>query len=185
MGREAVGKYADNANKYSPDIRIRVLLQLLHSWYDPPLHDLLSVGGRCAHTGERLKALCHVEADIGDGVIGEVQCGVKDGISDDNGVEGGCHCLQVSSKLIFIKVVIAHGDGKDGGHSVEVIWVFAHRQHSRDNSRLCPLDTEDIRQFLEVDRRRLANGEHRVAQPVHAQCAKLVIEKVDAELSCQ
>lgn len=60
--------------------------------------------------------------------------------------------------------------------------MFAHRQDPRDDCRLCPFHTKHICQFLEVDGRRFTNRKDGIAQPVHAQCAELVVEKVDTEL---
>lgn len=58
-----------------------------------------------------------------------------------------------------------HGDSKDGGHSVEVVWVFAHGQDFRDDSRPSPCNTEYLCQLFQVDGCRLPDREDSVSEP--------------------
>lgn len=79
--------------------------------------------------------------------------------------------------------VDTYGDGKDGGHSEEIVWVLAHGQDLGDDGRPCPIHAKDIRQALEVDGGRLADAKDGIAQPRHAERAELVVKELHAELS--
>lgn len=79
--------------------------------------------------------------------------------------------------------VDTYGDGKDGGHSEEIVWVLAHGQDLGDDGRPCPVHTKDVRQALEVDGGRLADAKDGIAQPRHAERAELVVKELHAELS--
>jgi hypothetical protein len=78
-----------------------------------------------------------------------------------------------------------NGDSKDGRHAVQVIRVSSHSEHLRNDRLARPLDAKDVGQLLEVDGRRLTDGEDVVAEPGHAKLAELVVKELDAELGCE
>lgn len=61
----------------------------------------------------------------------------------------------------------------------------SHGNYLGHNLRPCPLHTEYLGQFLEIDRRGLPNAVYSIPQPRHTQARELFIEKVLAQLRGQ
>lgn len=61
--------------------------------------------------------------------------------------------------------------------------MLTHGHHLRNNGFAGPGDTKNFSQLFEVFGGSLSNGEHRVAQPAHAEGAKLFVKELNAELT--
>lgn len=146
------------------------------------MDQLLSFRCLSEYRGEGLEALCDVKTDVGNGIVGEVERSVENGVSNDGGVERGCHRLFLVSILSRLFFKETHGDGKDSGHPVQVVLMVAHLQNLWYNGSLCPLDAEDIRQLFQINRSRFSDRKHGIAQPRHAERPELVIKEFDTEL---
>lgn len=60
--------------------------------------------------------------------------------------------------------------------------MLAHGHDLWHNGIVCPLNTKDLGKLLEVLSGCLPDGKDSVAEPTHAQTAKLLIEKLDTQL---
>lgn len=60
--------------------------------------------------------------------------------------------------------------------------MLAHRHNLGNDCLVGPFNTEDFSELLQVLGRRFTDGENSVAQPAHAQAAKLLVEELYAEL---
>jgi hypothetical protein len=85
--------------------------------------------------------------------------------------------------MVSTAQVETYGNGKDGGHSEEIVWVLAHGQDLGDDGRPRPIHTKDVSQALEVDGSGLADAKDGVAQPRHTERAELIVKELHAELS--
>ncbi len=74
-------------------------------------------------------------------------------------------------------------DSKTSGHAVQVIRMLAHRHDFRDNGLICPLDSENLCQFLQVLGGSFSNREHGITQPAHTQGTELFIKELYAQLT--
>lgn len=82
-----------------PHIRILILLQFSQCGHNPPVNQLLPFRCLTEDRSESLEALCDVETDVGNGIVGEVERSVENGVTNDGGVERRCHCLFLVSIL--------------------------------------------------------------------------------------
>lgn len=78
-----------------------------------------------------------------------------------------------------------HCDGKNGCHPVQVVRVASHLQYLRYDGLSCPLNTEYLRQPLQVHSRSLTDAVNVVPKPRHTEVAELLIEERHTELVCQ
>jgi hypothetical protein len=60
--------------------------------------------------------------------------------------------------------------------------MLTHGHDLGDNCLVGPLNTENLRELLQVLGRSLTDGENGVTEPAHAQAAELLVEELDAEL---
>jgi len=60
--------------------------------------------------------------------------------------------------------------------------MLAHGHDLGDDCFVGPLNTENLRELLQILSRSLANGENGITEPAHAQAAELLVEELDAEL---
>lgn len=148
------------------NIGVRVLLELLQRWCDLSLDHLLAFWCVVQHAREHLERLCDVETDVGDRVADHGQHGLKNVASDGWCVERRSH----------------GGDGKDCGHTVEVVGVGAHLKHLGDDGLSRPLHAKHVGELFEVDSSSLSNAEDCVTKPRHAEVAELLIEELNAKL---
>lgn len=84
-----------------------------------------------------------------------------------------------------LSIEYAYRDGEACGHSVEVIRVFAHYDHLRNNGVARPPNSEDFSQLLQVLGSCFTYRENSVTEPTHAQGAQLVVEEVLSKLACK
>lgn len=82
-------------------------------------------------------------------------------------------------------MVITYRDGKAGRHSVQVVGMVAHGHDLGDDGLTGPLHAKYFCQFAQVVSSCFTDGEHGVAEPLHAQIAQLLVEEADAELAGQ
>ena len=79
----------------------------------------------------------------------------------------------------------AYRDGEARGHSVEVIWVFAHYDNLRNNGVARPTNSEDFSQLLQILGSCFTYRENSITEPAHAKGAQLVVEEVLSKLACK
>jgi hypothetical protein len=63
--------------------------------------------------------------------------------------------------------------------------MLTHGHDLGDNGIIGPLDTENFSEFLQVLSGRFTDREDGIAEPAHAQAAKLLVEELHAELRRQ
>lgn len=63
--------------------------------------------------------------------------------------------------------------------------MVTHSHHLWNDRLACPLDSEDLRQLLQVVSRSLTDREDGVTKPSHAQSAELLVEELNSQLACQ
>lgn len=55
---------------------------------------------------ESFEVFCDVEMDVGNGIVGEVECSVENGVMNDGGVEWRCYCL------FFVSILLSYFIGR-------------------------------------------------------------------------
>lgn len=63
--------------------------------------------------------------------------------------------------------------------------MLTHADDLGNDGDLCPLNTKDFGQFLEIYGRGFAYAEYGVSQPGHAQVSKLLVEERFPQLGCE
>lgn len=61
----------------------------------------------------------------------------------------------------------------------------SHSHNLWNDGFVCPFNTEDFSQFLEVVCCCFTDRENRITQPAHAESRELLIEELNTQLACQ
>lgn len=76
-------------------------------------------------------------------------------------------------------------DSLHSSHPIQVVGMLTHANNLGNDGNLCPFDTKDFGQLLEVCSSGFAYAKHSVSQPGHTQVPELVVEKWFAQLRCE
>ena len=82
----------------------------------------------------------------------------------------------------MLNSVVTYRDGEAGRHPVKVVGVATHSDNLGDDLFVCPLDTKDFGELLQVLCAGFSDAEDGVTKPRHAEAGEFLVEKVDTEL---
>lgn len=68
-------------------------------------------------------------------------------------------------------VEVSYSNSKTSSHAVEVIWMCPHSHDFGNDCFVCPLNSKNFRELLQIVRGCFSDGEDCVTEPSHTECS--------------